>query len=93
MDQMLQEDRTVAFWRDLFLGWPQERPRRGIIVTAWQETMSFDSYLVSDEVLFLNRPQPDGLGARKIMLPFRQIAAVKFTDVFELDAFASVGFQ
>lgn len=77
----------------MFSNWPEARPRRGLIITAWQEHIPFDDYLISEAVLFISRPQPDGLNARKVMLPFEQIAAVKFPDVFDLDVFAPVGFQ
>lgn len=93
MDQTIVEPGTAAAWRQLFESWPSNRPRRGLVFADWQETISFDSYLISDEILFLNRPQPDGLGARKVMIPFSRIAAVKFIDVFELDEFASLGFH
>jgi hypothetical protein len=48
---------------------------------------------MSEAVLFISRPQPDGLNARKVMLPFDQIVAVKFPDVFELEVFEPVGFR
>ena len=93
MEQATQAGSLTAQWRELFSNWPAQRPRRGMIISSWQETLSFDDFLISDEVLFLNRPQPDSVGARKIMIPFSQILAVKFTDVFEFDEFNSMGFQ
>jgi hypothetical protein len=93
MRQDRSDTNTAAFWRDLFSNWPEQRPRRGLIITAWLEHIPFDGYLISEAVLFINRPQPDGLNARKVMLPFEQIVAVKFPDVFELEVFEAVGFR
>lgn len=84
---------SVAFWRDLFTNWPEGRARSGLLITAWQETIPFCDYRITDEVMFADRPQPDGQGARKAIVPFDQIVALKFKEVFELDAFASAGFR
>lgn len=92
MRQAGSNTNAATFWRELFSNWPEQRPRRGLIITAWLEHIPFEDYLISEAVLFLSRSQPDGLNARKVMIPFEQIVAVKFPDVFELDAFASAGF-
>ena len=93
MEQATQAGSLAEQWRELFSNWPEQRPRHGIVISSWQEILPFDEYLISDAVLFLNRPQPDSVGSRKVMIPFSQILAVKFTDVFELDEFSSMGFQ
>jgi len=93
MEQAIQAGGLAGKMARTVLNWPEQRPRRGLIISSWQEIISFDEYSISDEILFLNRPQPDSVGARKVMILFSHILAVKFTDVFEFDEFSSLGFQ
>ena len=48
---------------------------------------------VSENMLLVERRNPDTLGARKILLPYSAIVAVKIVDVVKVKAFASFGFQ
>jgi hypothetical protein len=85
-------DPTVA-WQECFRKWPAELERRGVLVTAFDEQIPFDGFAVSERLLLLERKIPDTTGARKILIPFGQIVAVKITDVVKMKAFQALGFD
>lgn len=80
-------------WRQLFCEWPQTMPREGIIVTTYQETIPFINFMTSGGVLLLERDRPDGAGARKVMLAYSAIAAVKYTNTLDFDKYKVMGFE
>ncbi|HEX4144384.1 MAG TPA: hypothetical protein VHY91_12820 [Pirellulales bacterium] len=84
-------DMTSA-WQEYFRKWPAELERRGVVVTAFDEQIPFDGFATSEHLLLLERKIPDTLGARKILLSYGQIMAVKITDVVKMKAFLSLGF-
>ncbi|HWB08594.1 MAG TPA: hypothetical protein VG826_05195 [Pirellulales bacterium] len=79
-------------WQHYFQNWPQEVPQRGIIVTRLNDQVPFDGFLTSDTMLLLQRKTPDNVGARKVLLAYEEIAAVKFVDVVRAKAFETIGF-
>ena len=85
-------DMTSA-WQEFFRKWPAELERRGVIVTAFAEQIPFDGFATSQHLLLLERKIPDTMGARKILLSYGQILAVKITDVVKIKAFHSLGFE
>lgn len=84
---------TGESWRALFENWPEAIPRKGIVVTIFNEPIPFASFLLSGGILLLERDRPDTIGARKVMLAYDSISAVKITDVIEMDRFQVMGFQ
>jgi len=80
-------------WRNVFENWPESIPRKGILVTTQGESIPFVNYLLSEGILLVERDTPDSLGARKVMLTFASIAAVKITAPLELARFQVMGFQ
>ena len=85
-------DRAEA-WRSLFENWPAAMPRQGLVVTDYQETIPFVNFLVSGGILLLERDTPDTSGARKVMLAWGAISAVKSPSPIELARFQVMGFQ
>ncbi|MCA8997240.1 MAG: hypothetical protein KDA80_09640 [Planctomycetaceae bacterium] len=79
-------------WEQLFETWPAEAPKTGIIVTSFQETIPFVDFLTTPGILAVERDRPDTIGARKVMISFGAIAAVKMTDVGGLDSLKQMGF-
>jgi hypothetical protein len=77
----------------MFESWPESIPRQGLLVTSFQETIPFTDFLVSGGVLLLERDKPDTFGARKVMLAYEAISAVKFPTPMELARFQVMGFQ
>jgi hypothetical protein len=84
---------AAAVWKDYFARWPAEVNRAGVIVTNFDEQIPFDGFATSENMLLVERRNPDTMGARKILLPYSAIVAVKIVDVVKVKAFASFGFQ
>lgn len=80
-------------WRNLFENWPAAIPRTGFIVTSFGESLPFRDFLISGSILLIDRDVPDSFGARKVMLTYEAIAAVKLTSTLELARFQVMGFQ
>lgn len=80
-------------WRGLFENWPESMPRQGMLVTTFQETIPFTNFLISGGILLVDRDKPDSVGARKVMIAYDAICAVKITSVMELGRFQVMGFQ
>lgn len=66
-------------WKHVFTNWPTGLPRAGILTNTLNEPMPFKSFFLKDEVLLLERSNPDALGARFILMGFDTIHSVKFT--------------
>ncbi len=84
---------SAEAWRSLFENWPESIEREGIVVTMQGESIPFVNYLISGGIVLLERDKPDTLGARKVMLVYEAIAAVKITSPMELARFQVMGFQ
>ena len=84
---------SAEAWRSLFENWPESIPREGIVVTIHGENITFVNYLISGGVLLLERDKPDTSGARKVMIAYEAISAVKITSPMELGRFQVMGFQ
>ena len=84
---------TAESWRALFENWPESIPREGLLVTTFQEQIPFKDFLISGGILLVERDKPDSYGARKVMIAYDAISAVKFTSPVELARFQVMGFQ
>ena len=84
---------SAEAWRSLFENWPASVPRRGVLITTFQESIPFIGYMISGGILLLDRDKPDSQGARKVMVAYSAISAVKITDVIEMARFQVMGFQ
>ncbi len=89
----LERMESTESWRAMFENWPDSIPRAGLIVTTFQETIPFSDFMISGGLLLLDRDQPDSQGARKIILSYDVISAVKITSPMELARFQVMGFQ
>src|SRR5262245_45176852 len=83
----------ASAWRECFRHWPEDVERRGVLVTLLNEQIPFDNFMTSDSMLLVERRTPDTIGARKVIVSYRQIAALKFVDVIKPRSFASLGFE
>lgn len=79
-------------WQRYFQNWPKDVPPRGIVVTSFDEQVPFDGFLTTDGMVLLERKTPDTIGARKVLLAYENIVAIKFVDVIRSKAFESAGF-
>src|SRR5580698_6471381 len=89
--RLLMDVATV--WRDYFRNWPADVDRRGILVTNFDEQIPFEGFLTSDTMLLVERRAPDTVGARKVLLPYQHIVAIKITDVVKAKSFQASGFE
>lgn len=80
------------YWRPLFADWPSQIPKRGIVVSQQNETSPFKSFMLRGEFVLFERVSPDSLGGRFVVLPYAEIAAVKFTDPLKQAALEAAGF-
>lgn len=80
-------------WRNLFESWPEAIPREGTVVTIFNEQIPFINFLVSGGIVLLDREKPDQLGARKVMVAYSSIAALKSTSTMDLARYQVMGFQ
>ncbi|MBI1348848.1 hypothetical protein GC163_21455 [bacterium] len=84
---------TAEAWRALFENWPESIPRAGILVASFGETIQFKDFLISGSILLVEREIPDSLGARKVLIAYDAIQAVKITAPLDLARFQVMGFQ
>jgi len=84
---------SAEAWRALFENWPEPMPRQGLLVTNFQEQIPFVNFLISGDILLLERDRPDSSGARKVMLSYSTISALKMTSTLELARYQVMGFQ
>lgn len=57
------------------------------------EAMPFKGFMVRGDTVLLERTNPDTLGARFLLVPFSEIAVVKFVDPLKQAVFESAGFK
>lgn len=81
-----------AAWKNFFQNWPKELPPRGVLVTSYNDQVSFDGFLSNDTMLLVERKTPDTSGARKVLLAYADIVTLKFTDVVRGKLFEAAGF-
>jgi hypothetical protein len=84
---------TGEAWRSLFETWPELIPRKGLVVTTFQESIPFTNFMISGGLLLIERDQPDSYGARKVILGYDAISALKITAPTDLSHFQVMGFQ
>lgn len=83
---------SAEVWKKLFHQWPADMPRRGILVASFGEQIPFDGFLVSEDMLLMDRQAPDALGARRIAVSFADIDGLKWSDVVKTKLFSRWGF-
>ncbi|MDA1230652.1 MAG: hypothetical protein O2856_07755 [Planctomycetota bacterium] len=79
--------------RRVFAEWPVSIPKAGLIVTTFGESIPFCSFMLSGELLLIERKTPDAQGARRVIVSFDVINAVKILDAIEMPRFIAMGFQ
>ena len=64
-----------------------------MLVTRGDEQIPFEGFLYSEQMVLLERRTPDTLGARKVLLPYSEIATLKIVEVVKEKPFVSAGFK
>ena len=80
-------------WQTLFENWPKSMPKVGVLITSFGDTVPFNEFKVNEGILLVQRERPDTIGARKLMVSFTAIVALKMVDVDGLEAYAAMGFR
>jgi len=83
---------TNSVWKSVFNDWPTGISKRGIVVTSFNEAIPFKGFMIKEDLLLLERNNPDSLGARFVLLDFNVINCVKLTDPLKEPVFAAAGF-
>ncbi len=83
---------TQNTWKVTFTGWPTNVAHRGIVLTSLNESIPFKGFMIKDDLLLLERANPDSLGARFILIGFDGIHSVRFTDPIKESIFTAAGF-
>jgi len=83
---------TDEDWRAIFEHWPGDLPRQGILTTAL-DSFSFNDFLLSRGLLLFERDRPDAVGARKVVLAYGSILALKLIDPGPITRYEPLGFS
>jgi hypothetical protein len=83
---------SATSWKQCLEEWPESLPRNGVAVTKFDQ-IPFSSFLTSENMVVFERKTPDTVGARFIMSPYSEIAAIKFVDALRGKAFNAAGFS
>ena len=73
--------------------WPVSIPRKGIIITSFGESIPFVEYMLSGNLVLVDRGVPDTAGARRVMIAIDSIVGIKITDPVEMARFTVMGFH
>jgi hypothetical protein len=82
---------VAEIWRDCFRNWPTELVRRGVLVTTLNEQIPFENFSAGENMLLVERRAPDTVGARTVLTPYQNIAALKIVDVVKAKMFSQLG--
>lgn len=82
-----------SIWKDYFSHWPTGVAPTGVLVTSYDEQIPFQNFMTGEALLVVERRAPDTTGARKVLLPYENIVAVKLVDVVNDSVFAGLGFK
>jgi len=80
-------------WKDYFTHWPKNLPTTGVIVTSYDEQIQFVGFMTGETLLMMERRAPDTTGARKVLIPYDNIVALKLIDVVNESVFVAMGFK
>jgi hypothetical protein len=81
-----------SVWKSFFNNWPTGIQRRGVLVTCLNEAIPFKGFMIKEDILLLDRNNPDSMGARFILIDFAAINSVRLIDPFKEPVFAGAGF-
>lgn len=73
--------------------WPVSIERKGIMITSFGESIPFVEYMLSGNLVLLDRGVPDTAGARRVIVAVESIVGIKIVDAVEMARFTAMGFQ
>jgi hypothetical protein len=80
-------------WAEFFAHWPAGMARKGVLVTDFGEQVLFNGFLAGPDMLVVERQTPDTLGARKMIVRYASVSAVKIVEVIKPTIFQELGFR
>jgi hypothetical protein len=79
-------------WKSIFSNWPAGIQHRGVLVTSLNEAIPFKGFMIKDDMLLLDRTNPDPMGSRFILIDFAAINCIKLLDPVKDSVFVAAGF-
>ncbi len=73
--------------------WPVSIDRRGILLTTFGESVPFEDFMLSGNLVLVDRGVPDTSGARRVIVSIDAIVGIKIVDPVEMARFTAMGFQ
>jgi hypothetical protein len=86
------ENSTAAVWRETFANWPPQFRRKGVVIPSFGEPTAFVDFVMTKDIIVLERATPDGAGGRRIAIPFSMIGALKYIEPLKTEQFLNAGF-
>lgn len=80
-------------WQRIFEGWPASMPKQGMLATTFGEVVTFINFMTTEGILLIELPRPDSNDARKIMIAYSAILAVKSSTTADFAKFKDFGFN
>ncbi|MDA7978105.1 MAG: hypothetical protein MPJ50_04965 [Pirellulales bacterium] len=80
-------------WKRFLHDWPQGLQRQGVLMASWDEQIPFSSFLTTTDLVMFERRNPDTNGARRVLIGFDEIKAIKIVEVVRDEPFREAGFQ
>ena len=87
------EKSTAAIWHDVFANWPPQFRRKGVLIPSYGEAIPFSDFVMTQDLVVLERPTPDSVGARRVAVPFQLIEGLKYVEPLKTEQFLNNGFS
>lgn len=84
---------AAARWSAFFQNWPEQWNRQGVLLTSFGEQIPFEGFMVSKDLLLLQRTTPDSIGTRQLIIDYPCIAALKINHVVDPSVMTEKGFS
>jgi hypothetical protein len=85
-------DGASAKWRAVFEKWPANIPKRGVLVSTLNEATPFKGFMLKDDLLLLERTNPDPIGSRFVLMEFGAIHMLKFVEPLSEAVLTAAGY-
>lgn len=83
---------NAEIWREIFATWPTEFRRKGVLLPSFGEAIPFSDFVMNGDLLIVERPTPDQVGARRVAVPLMFIEGLKYTEPLRTEQFLNAGF-
>jgi hypothetical protein len=84
---------TAEIWKSVFAKWPEGIARRGLLVNSLNETIPFKGFMIRENLLLLDRTNPDPAGTRFVLMSFDAVYTLKYIDQLKEAVLKTEGYQ